>query len=148
MKVRSLLVLGILISLFGLPTASLAEEPTLVAPAVTWYGSALHKFEARGAVEIKVLSDARAFAKRWKRWRPKEKVPSVNFTDYFVVEAVQPGGVFFLIGLILDQRGKAILNGIGVQQGVAVPRGYGYAFALFPRKGVKTVNGQKLSAQK
>jgi hypothetical protein len=149
MKGLSRTTLGLLSCLLGIPTLCSAEERTLVSAVVTWQGSAQRNLPVGfGPHEIKVISNARAFAERWKARRPKEEAPAVNFADYFAIEVIQPGGDYALLGLLLDERGKATLHGVGVQQAVDVPKGFGYTIAIFPRKGVKKVDGRDLPADK
>jgi hypothetical protein len=149
MKGLSLTTRALLSCLLALPSLCSAGERTLVSPVVTWQGSAQRNRPVGfGPHEIKVISNAKAFEERWKARRPKEEAPAVNFADYFAVELIQPGGDYTLLGLLLDERGKATLHGVGVQQAVDVPKGYGYTIAIFPRKGVKTVDGRDLPADK
>ena len=148
MKSLSPAILGFLSCLLGVPALFSAEEATLIPPVVTWEGGADRNLPAAGPHEIKVLSNAKAFQDRWKVWRPNEEAPSVNFADYFAVEVVQPGGDYTLFGLLLDERGMASVNGVGALQAVDVPKGFGYTIAIFPRKGVKTVDGRDLPADK
>ncbi|MCC6418065.1 MAG: hypothetical protein IT429_07415 [Gemmataceae bacterium] len=145
--VRAASTIGFICCVVGLAPCR-AAEPTLVAPAVTWDGVAHRDTPAAGPHEVKVLATAEAFRERWKVWRPGEKAPAVNFTDYFAVEVVQPGGQYSLLGLRVDEAGAARVNGIGILQQVGVPKGYGHTFAVFPRRGVKMVEGRELPAPK
>jgi hypothetical protein len=149
MKGLSLTTLGLLSCLLGIPTLCSAEGRTRVSPVVTWQGSAQRNLPVGfGPHQIKVISNPKAFEERWKARRPKEEAPSVNFADYFAVEVIQPGGHYTLLGLLLDERGKATVHGVGVQQAVDVPKGCDYTIAIFPRKGVKKVDGRDLPADK
>ena len=137
MSARTVLSLS-LAALLAAP--ALAEDKTL-KPTRAWVG--VHKDEKvkKLAPEAGFLTDAKSFAKLWKAWRPEEKVPEVDFRKEFVVVATAGGPNRPNVSGVLDDRGDLKIRAISTLIGGP---GFGYAFATFPRAGVKTVGGKPL----
>ena len=134
MSTRTLLSLS-MAALLAAP--ALAEDRTL-KPTRQWVG--VHKDEKvkKMAPEVGFLTDARSFARLWKAWRPDEKVPAVDFKKEIVVVAAGGPNRPNVTG-VLNDRGNLKVRAISTLIGGP---GFGYAFATFPREGVKTVGGK------
>jgi hypothetical protein len=155
------------ILLIGAATATAAPEPPSIdkRPTATWWGEIGNpKLESARPVTGIVTTQA-DFEKLWKAWRGEEKVPIVDFKTSFVAirtwlrdkkskfVAGTKGVSIFLMNL--DSDGEAKLR-FGPAVGVSAPndppekweatKGFYYGLAVFPRAGVKKVDGKELPA--
>jgi len=131
-----------LLALCGLSLlASSAEaKPVKVAPGNDWVEIVNDGTLEKHAPKDGFITDAKAFETLWKAWRPKEKVPAVDFKKEFVVVTLAGGPNRPSISATLDEGNlkiQAIQTLIGGD-------GFGYSIATFDRKGVKKVNGKEL----
>ena len=88
------------------------------------------------------LTDAGAFEKLWKAWRPKEPVPKVDFTRELALVATAKGPNRVGISASLDDKGDLKVRSRATLIGGP---GFGYAIVIIPREGIKTVRGKPLA---
>src|SRR5438094_767979 len=95
-------------------SAQAADKPRDLKPTRQWTG--VHKDEKvkKMAPEAGFVTDAKAFAKLWKAWRPEEKVPEVNFKKEIVIVATSGGPTPPNVSATRDDKG-AIRNPGGGQ---------------------------------
>jgi len=116
-------------------------EPKAVVPDRDWAGIIDNDKLADEAPKNGLITDAKAFEKLWKAWRKDEKVPAIDFKKQFVAVTLSRGGPNKpRIAAKLDE-GKMKIGAITTLIGGP---GFGYSLAVFPREGVKEVNGTKL----
>jgi hypothetical protein len=107
-----------------------------------WKGSVEDADLAKAAPEF--VTDAKAFAKLWKKWGVEGKVPKVDFKKEIVIVSTTSGSRLSLSARLDDQGNLEVL---GIATSDFGP-GFRYAMATVPRAGVKTVNGKELPAAK
>jgi hypothetical protein len=98
----------------------------------------------------KLIADAKEFTKTWNRLGLKGPVPRVNFKDYFVVVTFRESGIDFEVhgGLATDAKGAAKVVGFPAHHMATNAGWYSTTIAVFPRRGIVTVEGQKLGVAK
>ncbi|MBY0230253.1 MAG: hypothetical protein K2W96_13300 [Gemmataceae bacterium] len=112
------------------------------APSQNWTAVVSDNALADEAPKSPVITDAKTFEKLWKAWRKDDKLPAVDFKDHFVLVTLSKGGPNKPnINGTLDDKGNLKVVAFSTLIG---GDGFGYSIATFPRKGVKTVNGEKL----
>jgi hypothetical protein len=127
------------------------KKERVVRPAMWWSG--LGRVSDGGGPALKATSesiaDAEAFGKLWKNLGLKEAPPRVNFKDYFVVVVFRPFGLDFELsgGLAIDERGDAQPRGMRLDADNMNSGVYSTTIGVFPRAGIKSVEGKKLPAK-
>jgi hypothetical protein len=122
-----------------------AAEPKEVKPENNWVGIVNDEKFAKEAPADGIIVDAKTFEKVWKAWRKDEKLPVVDFKKHLVVVTLSLGGPNRPgITAMLDE-GNLKLNAFSTLIG---GDGFGYSLATFERKGIKSVNGKKVPADK
>lgn len=120
-----------------------AESKKLV-PNRNWVDVITNEALKKEAPENGFITDTKTFEKVWKAWRPKEKVPTIDFAKEFVIVTYAGGPNRPSISATIDE-GKVKILAI---QTLIGGDGFGYSLASFPRKDVKSVNGKDLPAAK
>ena len=121
-----------------------------VTPAVSWSGKKF-VYEEDGGGE-RLLTNQAEFDSLWMGWRKAEKVPVIDFSNYFVVVSAYSfdGDPFAITGLKVNAKGNATpeftawtypLMGDWPRR----PKGFGYTIDLFPRANVKTYRGKAIT---
>lgn len=80
------------------------------------------------------------FAGVWKRCGRTDEVPKIDWGKHFAVCQTTSGSRLIVSGQ-LDAAGNAKILGMSTMD---MRPGFRYVIAIFPREGVKTVNGTKL----
>lgn len=112
-------------------------------PTGSW--AAKHKDEAlrKLAPASGFIADAAAWKALWTAWRPDEEVPKVDFENELILVGTVPGPNLVLLNPDLDEQGNVKFVVAGTKVGGP---GFGYKLVKIARKGVKSVNGQPLTA--
>jgi hypothetical protein len=125
-----------------------AKEPVVVRPAKWW--SDLNRISDGGGSTLKsttkLISDAEEFAKAWNQLGLKGEAPTINFKDYVVVVVFRQSGVDFKLsgGLETDAKGHAKVVGPPAHRIATNAGWYSTTIGVFPRKGIVSIEGQKL----
>lgn len=127
-----------LLTLALLATA-VAAQPTKLIPSDTWVSVIKDETLKKLAPKESVFLDAKEFEKLWKQWRPDDKVPQIDFTKDFVLVTLASGPNKPRVSATIEE-GKMVARAI--QTLIGGP-GFGYSLDVFPRKGVKTINGKE-----
>ena len=128
-----------------------AKEPTKVHAVLWWSGLEPRSDGGGGGSEqtIVLITDAKAFAKTAETLKVKEPRPQVNFKEYFVLVVRKPLGLDLSppFGfMVVDAQGEAKIRGLPAHPDSMNSRIHSSTIAIFPRAGIKTVEGNKLSA--
>ena len=128
--------------------AAPAVRAEVVTPVQSWTGQledvGLEKEAPRG----NVIGNKEDFAAIWKAWMSKEKIPEINFDKEFV--AVLTSRTFAADSIIVQvEKGNAhpLLAGKPRKdptEKIKEVKGFVFAIGVFPREGLKTVNGNAL----
>jgi hypothetical protein len=80
------------------------------------------------------------FAKLWKAWMGKEKLPEIDFDKELVVVVSSSKGVISWISLLLiDGDAKTVAALLPMEV-----KGFTFALAVFKREGIKTIGGKPI----
>jgi hypothetical protein len=115
-------------------------KPVKVTPNRDWVAVISDENLKKQAPKEGLITDAKTFEALWKAWRPKEKVPTVDFKKEFAVVTLASGPNKPGISATLDEGDLKIL----ARQTLIGGDGFGYSIATFSREGVKKVNGKEL----
>src|SRR5262249_47506935 len=139
---RTMRLLAGLLALCGLCllASSAAAKPEKVAPNRDWGAVVNDENLKKHTPKDGLVTDAKAFEALWKAWRPKEKVPAVDFKKEFAVVTLAEGPNQCSIRATLDD-GNLVIE---ATQTLIGGNGFGYSIATFNREGVKKVNGKAL----
>jgi hypothetical protein len=124
--------------LLGAAAAAAAAEPTMMKPEQTWQGSA--KDEEKAKTVPKLITGAEKLAEAWKACERTDAVPEVDFKKHLVV-ILTTRGSRVNPRVTLGPEGDLRLLGIETRD---FRPGFRYVISVFPREGVKTVNGEPL----
>ena len=141
------------------------DKPTKVRPTEQWSGEIADDDRKKAAPSSGAVTSKADFEKLWAAWRGKMKVPTVDFNTHFVaVVFLAPGkgakileGTKGVVVVALEVDGKGNAKPVfGPDVGVgaagdpppkwAMTKGFYYGLAVFPRAGIKTLNGKELPA--
>lgn len=113
-------------------------KPVTLKPETTWDG-AVNK---EGASEQfpRVITDKAKLAEAWKACEREDAVPEVDFSKKFVVVSTTSGSRLN-VGGRLNDKGDLQVLAIGTRD---FRPGFRYVIAVFPREGVKSVDGVEL----
>jgi hypothetical protein len=123
-----------------LAAPAVLAAPEKVVPDRNWTAVIRDEKLKSAAPKSGLITDAKTFEKVWKAWRKDEKVPAIDFKKSFVLVTFASGPNVPSITATLDD-GKMTIRSI---QTLIGGEGFGYSLAVFPRKGVKTVQGKEL----
>jgi hypothetical protein len=132
-----LILLVCLAVLLGIVRVSAADAKEL-APVQKWEGSVDAGEPPKGIPAA--IVNAVDFAAIWKQCGRAEALPALDWTKHFAVCQTTSGSRLNL-GARLDAGGDAKVAGIATRDFRA---GFRYVIAVYPRDGVKSVNGTKL----
>jgi hypothetical protein len=119
-----------------------SAEPKKVTPDREWSAVISDNDLAKKAPESGIITDAKTFEAVWKAWRKDEKTPEVDFKKNIVVVTLALGGPNKpRCSATLDEKGDLKILAISTLIG---GDGFGYAMGIYPREGVKTVNGKEV----
>jgi hypothetical protein len=129
-------------SLLGVALAALVSVAAELKPTNTWSVVVKDEALAKKAPENGVLTEAKAFEALWKAYMGEEKLPKVDFDKDLVVVSLALGGpnrprVFSAKLTDGNLEVVAAATKIGGE-------GFGVAFSVFPKEGVKKVNGKDI----
>jgi hypothetical protein len=126
-------------------TCALADKPKALKPANNWAAVVGNNDLAKKAPASGVITDAKEFAALWKAWRATEKVPEVDFKKNIVVVTLSLGGPNRPnISGTLDDKGDLKILAFSTRLG---GDGFGYSIAVFPKEGIKSVNGKAITKE-
>jgi hypothetical protein len=135
------------------PAASSGKEPAKVRPVLWWSGLAPFSDGGGGGgagQTMVLITDAKTFAKTAKDLKLTEPCPQVNFKEYFVLVVYKRFGLDLSppIGcLAVDARGAAKIRGLPAHLDSMSSAIYSTTVAIFPRSGIKTVEGKRMPAR-
>lgn len=116
-------------------------RPKPVPIVQSWSGKiadeALRKHEPAGGLVL----DSAAWQQLWKAWRPKEKLPPVDFRTHLVLVFTASGPNSVGCEPTIDAKGNVRAEAMSTLIGGP---GFGYLMLSISREGVKTVNGRPL----
>lgn len=128
-----------------------ARVPALEArPALWWSGlGRAHSAGPASALKqsVTLISGPKQFAGVWKRLGLKAAAPTVNFNEYFVVVVNRPLGLDLSAPfgkLCIDAKGDAKVVGLNAHADDRDSIAISSTLAVFPRTGVRSVEGKKL----
>ena len=129
-------------SLLGVALAALVSVAAEVKPVNSWSAVVKDEALAKKAPENGVLTDAKAFEALWKATMGDEKLPKVDFDKNLIVVSLALGGpnrprVF---GAKLTDGNLEVMAAATKLGG----EGFGIAFSVFPKEGIKKVNGKDI----
>ena len=149
-RTRSLfLAAGVILLLLTL--ASPHMQADINTPKKSWHGQLEDLSLEKEVPGNGIIGNKEDFAKLWKAWMGKEKVPEINFEKEFVVvrTARQFNFPVTTVVLSVNKEGHAqpmIASGTRPNQKQEKKERKGFAFSIgvFQREGLKTVQGKKL----
>ncbi len=113
-----------------------------VKPTQEWSGSIVNQVadlpDSRPADGV--ITDKETFGKVWKAWKGSEKEPAVDFKKEVVV-AEKTQGSRLGVSARLTADGDLKVEWMATRD---IRPGFRFRIAVFPREGVKTVNGKAL----
>lgn len=110
---------------------------------VTWSGT--YKLEQKQAAPpLGYVADAIAWKGVWTAWRGTEPVPEVNFNNAIVVVAVSKDPNKIGAGVMLNANGDLSFAHRQTLMAFENPTTGTYQFAVIPKEGIKTINGQAI----
>ena len=126
------------------------KEQQVVRP-VLWWSDLKRVSDGGGGVlpaTATLVTDPKGFAKEWDRLGLKGQPPKVNFKEYVVVVAFRVSGLEFEAsgGLEVDPKGNAKVVGPHAFVIMTNAGWYSTTIGVFPRRGITTIDGQKLLA--
>jgi hypothetical protein len=132
------------IALVALSTALMAAEgesakPVSVKPELTWEGSA--NSEAAGEKMPKVVTDKEKLTEVWIACERTNKLPEIDFSKKVVIVVTSSGSRINVGAARLSDSGDLKVVAIATRD---FRPGFRYVIAVFPREGVKSVNGAEL----
>jgi hypothetical protein len=131
--------------IIGFPLIVRGETKKLI-PLREWVNVVRNNALSKEAPKEGFLTDAKAFAKLWKAWRPDEKVPEIDFRKQVVIVTLATGGPNRpRINVTLDDDGNVKVSASSTLIGGP---GFGYSIATFERKGIKTIHGKPIDKKK
>jgi hypothetical protein len=150
-QVRSAALIAVAVSLLLINAAVFAgeeDQPTGSRILESWQGQV--KLELRKqAPDSGFIADAKSWEKHWKAFRGDEKLPTVDFTEHLIVVSIgrDPNRITAM-WTDIDDKGNAKV--VFVRQAVLFfePKTCAYQFAMISRKGIKSINGKPIPANK
>jgi DNA-directed RNA polymerase specialized sigma24 family protein len=126
------------------PGREAGKGMTRVEPVQKWSGvlkdESLRKVSPWGPTGS-VLTQQRDFDQVWRKWRPDEKVPKIDFIKNLVVVVTSAGG--YPVTAVPQRSAKGDLKLYSWAE-VSAATGFGYQIAVLPRKGIRTFRGHRL----
>jgi uncharacterized protein (TIGR03067 family) len=123
----------------------------ITTPKKSWYGQLEDLALEKEVPGNGVIGNREDFAKLWKAWMGKEKVPEINFEKEFVVvrTARQFNFPVATVVLSVSKEGHAqpmIASGSrpNQKQEKKDRKSFAFAIGVFQREGLKTVQGKRL----
>ncbi len=117
---------------------AVTAEPKEIKPSLNWTGVVNNEALSKKAPDSGIITDQKSFEAVWKAWS-KEKVPALDFKKDLVVVTLALGGPNRPgITATLDEGDLKIMAISTLIGGDA----FGYSLAVFPREGIKKVNGK------
>ncbi len=150
MRLVNLLTLAVLVTVV-ISASIQADEPKLVRPILWWVG--VNSFSDGGSGGVKesthCFTNAEAWAKQWELLKLPGACPQVDFEKHVVVLAQRVYGLNFEPhdGLVVGEKGEARLVGRKHTQVIMNAGIWSTTIAVFPRKGIESIDGVKLTAE-
>jgi hypothetical protein len=133
MTLPSLTICGLLLT-----KAAFAAETTEMKPEQSWQGSA--KDDEKAKTVPKIVIGAEKFAEAWKACERTDPSPTIDFQKHFVVILTTQGSRVNP-RVVLGTEGDVRVAGMATRDFLP---GFRYVIGVYPREGVKTVNGKDL----
>jgi len=129
----------------ALLTVTVEGAEKTIKPANQWTGIVRETKPSNAAdlIEDKAvgITSGKELQKLWKAWKFDDSVPQVDFKKQFVLVTWSKAR-FVHLTLKLEKGNLAAESLVGM---LVVPGEFGYRIVAVSRKGIKTVNGKKLS---
>jgi len=130
-------------SLLGLTFAALLSLAAEFKPSHSWSTIVKDEALAKKAPENGVVTEAKTFEALWKAYMGDEKLPKIDFAKNLVVVSLAGGpNRPQVVSANLSEDGN--LEVLAVASKLGGP-GFGVAFSVFPKAGVKKVNGKDIN---
>jgi uncharacterized protein (TIGR03067 family) len=136
--------------LLPLVLATPAIRAGMTTPEQSWHGQLKDLTLAKAAPDGGVIGTKEDFAKLWKAWMGKEKMPEIDFEKAIVVVLTDQKLTFPFTMVVLDvEKGHARPHFAAARRANEKPekrenKGFAFAIGVFKREGITTVNGKKL----
>lgn len=91
------------------------------------------------------ISGPKTFAALWRMWRTEEKIPQIDFAQKLVLVETVRGPNEVTLKPTIDAQGNLAVKATSTLVGGP---GFGYAFGVVDRAGIKTVQGKPLALDK
>lgn len=121
-----------------LAMAAIAAESTQLKPEQTWNGSA--NDDSKEKTVPKVITDSAKLTEAWKACERTDAVPVVDFKKHLAVVLTTRGS---RVNPRVTLSPEGDLRVLGMETRDFRP-GFRYVIELYPREGVKKVNGEAL----
>jgi hypothetical protein len=129
-------------SLLGLICAVVLSLAAELKPSHSWSTVVKDEALAKKAPENGVVTEAKTFETLWKSYMGDEKLPKIDFAKNLVVVSLAGGpNRPRVVSAKLGEDGN--LEVLAVASKLGGP-GFGVAFSVFPKAGVKKVNGKDI----
>jgi hypothetical protein len=140
----AILLTGVLLFLPMACPQPLQTTGTTIVPVVAWYTEPVYTSGPTAPPKTIVAASAKEFEALWKGWWPKVETPEVDFKDYFAVAVWKTFGHQYG-HLEVGENGDATIRGQARNPDFKSSAPISGTLAIFPRAGVKSVEGQRLS---
>ncbi|MBX3440526.1 MAG: hypothetical protein KF861_23755 [Planctomycetaceae bacterium] len=120
--------------------SAFAADPAVEA-IQTWSGKIRDETLKKHAPESGFISDAKAWDRLYRAWRPDEDVPDLNFEETLVLVGTVPGPNLVLMTPTMNAEADVQFVVGGTRIGGP---GFGYKLISVARQGVKSINGNPL----
>lgn len=132
----SLALVAMAVSNLILDTAIFAEEVKPMTPTQQWNGSVADDELGKGGTLV--ITEAKEFEKIWTDWKIEGKLPEIDFAKQVVTVSFTRGSKINLRASVTE-KGDLQIGGIATRD---LRPGTRYVIAVFPREGLKSVNGK------
>jgi hypothetical protein len=127
------------------PGGGAGKGITRIEPVQKWSGvlkdESLRNATPWWARASGVLTQQNHLDEIWKKWRPDEKGPKIDFVKNLVVVVTSAGG--YPVAAVPQVNAKGDLKLYSWAE-VSAATGFGYQIAVVPRKGIKTFRGHRI----
>jgi flagellar motor protein MotB len=119
------------------------DKPATVKIESLWDGEVDIRLRKEHA-SIIYISTSKQWQKLWRKWRPTQSVPAIDFSKQIVLVAAgnDPNGIG--IHPTIDAQGNLTIRGSSAGVMYDSPRTFKYVLASIKREGILTVNGELL----
>lgn len=112
-----------------------------IEPIRTWFGVLREAEKSKLAPPQRFLSDAAAFARLWRAWKPDDQVPPVDFRTHLVIVVADDKMRIDRFRFRLSEEGDLSIT-LGAAASKSDPFFPSFGMALIPRAGIRTIAGR------